>query len=170
MSIYGFSFHYPDPKRAPAALREQYKAAKFTAGENLFFQWWRDKLPEHFKPSAMSKYGYEKRTEKYMERKWKKMSHHDPLVWTGETRDKMLRTFPKPIIQKGEMRLVFWGLKKGFFVTETRFRDRDGNVKLGRKQPPKRYEVVRVAKGEARSMAAQFKRNIKAKIKELRGA
>lgn len=166
----GFTIDYPDPRRQPKALREQYQAAKLFAGTQLFLEWWSNTLPGHFRAGAESKYEYRQRNRQYMERKFKSKGHQDPLVFTGRARDKMLRQFPKPVILKHEMRLRFTGIHKGFYVKDTRVLLEDGTIGIGRPQPPKAEEATRVTKGEARRMGAQFKRDIAAKIKELRGA
>ena len=40
-------------------------------------------LPQHFKSSAPKKYGYSKRTKKYMIRKARVKHHQNPLMWSG---------------------------------------------------------------------------------------
>lgn len=44
-------------------------------------------LPLHFLPGASAKYGMERRTDKYLAKKYKKWKHQKPLVWSGKTRD-----------------------------------------------------------------------------------
>lgn len=51
---------------------------------------WVTNLPKHFKGGASERYGYRRRSAKYVERKRKKYGHSIPLVWTGGTRDAVL--------------------------------------------------------------------------------
>lgn len=46
-------------------------------------KWTEDMLPEHFKVSAAAKYGYAKRSEKYVTRKYREKRSATPLVYTG---------------------------------------------------------------------------------------
>lgn len=45
--------------------------------------WWKEVMPGHFETSAAAKYGYEKRTKKYMIYKARKQGHQKPLVFSG---------------------------------------------------------------------------------------
>lgn len=47
--------------------------------------WQRVIAPRHFKPGAATKYGYQRRTKAYSERKFRRFGHRLPLVWTGES-------------------------------------------------------------------------------------
>lgn len=65
-----------------AATREAYQAL----GEEFF-----DKnLPRRFTVFGAKLLGYEPRTQKHQERKRKRFGHNDPLVFTGETRARVL--------------------------------------------------------------------------------
>ncbi len=51
---------------------------------SLVMQEQRALLPGHFDPSAVTKYGYRKRSKAYQIRKARKYRHQKPLVWSGE--------------------------------------------------------------------------------------
>ncbi len=46
----------------------------------------RNRFPGHFVPTAVTKYGYAKRSKKYMIRKARRQGHQNPLVFTGGLR------------------------------------------------------------------------------------
>lgn len=46
-------------------------------------KWTEDMLPNHFKVAATAKYGYQKRTDKYLRRKLRAGHGYTPLVYTG---------------------------------------------------------------------------------------
>ena len=62
-------------------------------------EWYRLKLPGHFKHSAMRLYpgDYRPRDKKYSRKKGKQKGHQDPMVWTGEMRDMFLNGKPVTI-------------------------------------------------------------------------
>lgn len=49
--------------------------------------WHRKYIKRHFRSGAAERYGYKKRSAKYVRRKLRAKHHSSPLVWTGRTRD-----------------------------------------------------------------------------------
>jgi hypothetical protein len=53
-------------------------------------KWHRSMMRGHFKMSAIQKYGYRKRSKKYMKKKQRLKHHQLPLVFSGVTRNRAL--------------------------------------------------------------------------------
>jgi len=66
----------------------QLRAVFKKAYEDTARYWHKHMLPKHFTRAGAIEYGYTKRTEKYMKRKAKKWGHQDPLVYSGNLRDR----------------------------------------------------------------------------------
>jgi hypothetical protein len=49
--------------------------------------WHTRMLPNHFTPGGAAKYGYAKRTAKYMRAKARRKKHQKPLRWSGESEE-----------------------------------------------------------------------------------
>ena len=66
--------------RDPRLLAKQ--ANKFVRNgiRAVIREWWRGTLPKHFEQGAVSRYGYDKRTAKYMRKKAGAWGHQRPLV------------------------------------------------------------------------------------------
>lgn len=56
--------------------------------------WWKQMfIRHHFEPGAYARYGYRRRTVKYVQRKIRRFGVDLPLVWSGDTR-RMVRLLP----------------------------------------------------------------------------
>lgn len=67
----------------------------------LVVDWHKKDFPEHFKTSAVQKYGYEKRSKKYQLRKARKFGHQMPLVWTGNLKNITMSSIKVSTTAKG---------------------------------------------------------------------
>lgn len=56
------------------------------AMHSVGIKWITDFNRPHYLPGAASKYGYQKRKEKYTRRKRRQYGHTTPLVWSGTTK------------------------------------------------------------------------------------
>jgi hypothetical protein len=66
----------------PIVKEEMLKAAEV---------WWRRMLPKHFKVSAVSEYGYKKRTKAHMMRKSRRKGHQRPMEFSGDLKRMVTR-------------------------------------------------------------------------------
>jgi hypothetical protein len=56
-------------------------------------QWWHERyLPRHFRQGAADRYGYERRSKRYMIRKARKKHHQRPLEWSGNMKRVLMRS------------------------------------------------------------------------------
>jgi hypothetical protein len=76
----------------PAASRQQLAEVAQDGMAAAAQYWHRQDLPDHFLPTAVSKYGYKPRARSYMLRKAKRKGHQNPLSYTGELRGEMMRS------------------------------------------------------------------------------
>lgn len=53
-------------------------------------KWTEEMLPQHFKVAAAARYGYAKRTEKYLARKYREKRSATPLVYSGLLKHSLL--------------------------------------------------------------------------------
>jgi len=79
---------YPAFLDAPAKAVRQAVSRGLLAAARL---WHRKYMPMHFREGASQRYGYQRRTVKYMIRKRRQKGHSRPLVWTGEMRRMLTR-------------------------------------------------------------------------------
>jgi len=70
--------------RSPETTLKEFRAAAKEELRPLIQHWHTEMLAEHFKPSAVAKYGYQKRTVKHQKRKARMFHHQNPLEFTGE--------------------------------------------------------------------------------------
>lgn len=59
--------------------------------QNVIRFWHKDMLPNHFTTTAVNRYGYQKRSKKYMIRKARKFGHQRALVFSGEMERQVTR-------------------------------------------------------------------------------
>lgn len=105
--------------RGARGLRRQYKAARDAALRAAGDMWVEKILPGHFKAGAEQKYRYATRTEKHLRRKRREGKGQDPNVYTGRLRDKMLSMRPSVSVNKGGLTLIWRGLPKYTYITDT---------------------------------------------------
>jgi len=78
----------------PEALDQPAKTVNAAASVGLLAaaRLWHEKfLPMHFREGASGRYGYRKRSVKYMIRKRRRRGHSRPLVWTNQMREMLTR-------------------------------------------------------------------------------
>jgi len=87
-----------------AAVQARELKGAVARGMAWAIQWWhRNVLRGHFQAGASGKYSYEPRTEKYRLRKFKKLGHNTPLVYTGALREQTIRSLSlAPLKTKAE--------------------------------------------------------------------
>lgn len=72
-------------------------------------RWHREDLPEHFTPAAVARYGYAKVTKGYAIRKGRRMGHQNPMVFTGEMKQALTRSFRLTSLKsRADVRLRMW--------------------------------------------------------------
>jgi hypothetical protein len=69
---------------SPKALKRGFGKVIKESMQEAGMLWHRRYLPDHFRSGSASKYGYQKRTAKYMKRKAHKKGHQTPLVFSGD--------------------------------------------------------------------------------------
>lgn len=79
MSMRGRIVYAKQPGKTP----KQVRAATTEGNAASVEHWHRKYVPFHFEPFAKSKYGYQRRSKKYEQRKQRKVGHVKPLVFTG---------------------------------------------------------------------------------------
>ena len=67
-------------------LREEFKAIKSAALQELGEHFHRTNLPRRFTESGGRFLGFQKRSARYTARKMRKYRHRDPLVWSGASK------------------------------------------------------------------------------------
>jgi hypothetical protein len=75
----------------PETLKKQFLPEVKATLQEMVDQWHNETLPGHFTPAAVARYGYRKRTKKYMIQKAKKRGNQNPLMWTGDLRRQAMR-------------------------------------------------------------------------------
>jgi hypothetical protein len=100
-------------------MKRKYKQARREALKSAGEYWRHVILPGHFEVSATGKYRYKARTEKHRRRKRREGRGNRPLVYTGRLRKKMLSTKPSIKLDKGGLSMVFRGLPRYTFITDT---------------------------------------------------
>ena len=81
MIAFVLDYRGPTPRGTKRALPRIQKEAFIDLGQ----AWLGDMLPDHFRQSAVSKYGYTQRTAGYRAAKLRVKAHRKPLVWSGDT-------------------------------------------------------------------------------------
>lgn len=116
------------PSRSPlrATVRKHNQFTKEAVRETLF-RHWLERSPDHFKQTAMAKYGYKPRSEKYLRSKRRKFGFRadNPLLYTGKSRDYITRTFSITVGGAAE-----GGKKEIGAKLTTRFQWRGGSGKM----------------------------------------
>lgn len=105
--------------RGAKGLKRQFKVARDEALRAAAQHWVDDILPEHFKAGAETKYRYKQRTKAHLRRKRREHRGENPNVYTGRLAQKMLGMVPSMTITKGGAILVWRGLPKYTYVTDT---------------------------------------------------
>lgn len=145
-------------KKAPRGLKKAVKLG-VREGMEIAFAWWHRVIaPQHFEPSAVSKYGYDKRTKRYQQRKAVKFHHQRPLEWTGETKRKILGGQPEITVRGKTATMKFTDLPH---YANIRSRPSKGG---SRKQPDKQRELTFVTQSEADEMMDRITRQIEARM------
>ncbi len=75
-------------EKPPNIVREKFPEIMQAAFQFFMLQWHNDTLPKHFTREAPEKWHYDKRTKIYQNRKNRKSL--PPLVWTGDSRRRLL--------------------------------------------------------------------------------
>ena len=115
----------PWPKGMKRELPRAQKKAFKLAGN----KWKRAFLKEHFKMSAMEKYGYRKRSKKYLKSKQNILHHQLPLVYSGTTRRRAKDATTKSTSKKGTVILPVQALNfQGFRAELTKATDSETQV------------------------------------------
>ena len=85
--IKGRMVYIGGPKAMKASLRPIVKEAL----QDMGALWHRRYLPQHFRPGAASKYGYQPRSAAYMKRKASRKRHQRPLEFSGDYKREVSR-------------------------------------------------------------------------------
>lgn len=154
--IRGLEIFVPIRENAPRGLKVISRKATKEAVQDTLDDWFLDILPVHFTLVGANRYGYVKRTIRYMKRKLKKFGHASPLVWSGEFRDAMLQRKPatkfKDKLTRAE--LTFKGLPKYAFIIN---------------KTDKTQEVTSVSDLDRRRMVKRFKETFINRMNAKRG-
>jgi hypothetical protein len=114
----GFRLVLTSP-RATRGMAAQAVEARAAALQAVAEHWVKEMLPEHFKASAVAKYGYDPRTKPHMRRKRREGRGEDPNVYTGRLREKIMGTEPRVSVNRRGVTLVWPGLPRYTFVVDT---------------------------------------------------
>ncbi len=134
------------------------KAAKrgLNIGMIKALRWWHQSIaPKHFEPSAVSKYGYEKRTKRYMQRKAVQKHHQKPLVWTGAMREAVLGQTSNVTVRGKRATLRLEGLPD-----YANIKSKASKLGGSRRQPNKARELTFVTQPEVDEMMERILREI----------
>lgn len=121
--------------------------------------WFKEILPEHFRPGAEKRYRYKERTKGYLRRKRREGRGNLPLVYTGTLREKMLGKAPRFRFDKQGLSLVWSGLPRYTYITDTieTVRKKDGTTKtIMVRRPNKPAEITAMTKADAERMSKAF--------------
>lgn len=118
-------------------------------------EYYRRFLKEHFKPSAVKKYGYEKRTKKYQISKARKKHHQNPLVWSGSLKRELT----------GSIELKALKASSG---ASGKMRGRALRLSGRENMPDMKAEVTATVPAEIKSMARVIKRVAAGRLNNLR--
>lgn len=141
-------------KKSPRGLAKAVKQG-VRSGMSFALTWWHRMIAAgHFIPAAVSKYGYEKRTKRYMQRKAIKFHHQNPLVWSGKTKEKFLGQQPTITIRGKTATMKFTDLPFWANIKS----------KKGRRQPNKQLEATIVVQSEADQMMERITRQMEARM------
>jgi hypothetical protein len=135
--------------------------------EKVLYNWFYNTAPGHFKQGAAVKYQYQERTPAYQKRKRKKGL--PALVWSGRTRERLLRHgFYKVTKEKGKKT----GIATGKFIAGPEIRyiyiqRRDTRKRKGTMNMAK--ELTTLAKDEIRAMAQLARKEVVARMNQTAG-
>ncbi len=108
--------------------------------DEVVFRWHEKYLPKHFDEGAASRYGYQKRSRKYNEKKLRKLGHTRELVYSGETQRRLESSIEARSTSRGG-RGILRG-PKHLYAYRKDYR-----------QPDKAAEVVRLSQDELDDLA-----------------
>ena len=113
-------------------------------------KWHKNTLPGHFKRSAASKYGYKKRTRKYISHKIRRFGTGIDLIYTGQMRREMVR----------KVRVSGTAKKAKAVMTAPRhlYYTQPG-------QPNKQEEILAITQSEASKAAISVDKNIQRRMR-----
>ena len=140
------------PRDQKDALKE---AVNFGLRVAIEQDYHRQFLPRHFKPSAVNRYGYEKRTKKYQIRKARAHHHQNPMVWSGALRRELMRSLELKTLGKSS------GASGKMRGRALRFSARES-------MPDMKAEVVATVPDEVRQMAITARRVAVRQLKLIR--
>lgn len=100
-------------------MRRKYSAARSAALEAGAEYWGTHILRRHFDADATQRYRYPQRTKAHLRRKRREGRGENPNVYTGRLRKKMLGMRPAIRVNARGVTMVWRGLPKYTFVTDT---------------------------------------------------
>ena len=115
--------------------------------------WRRTILPQHFTVAGARKYGFRRRTRKYLEAKMRKRGHVRPLVSSGESERRSRRSRITTTAFKGVATINAPALN---------FRPKGGRIDM-------RDEVTRLTQQDERKMFGAFRKRFHERLRRLRG-
>ena len=134
-------------KALPAVMKEALKAA--------LLHWHAKQLPKHFEPGAAYRYRYQRRSDKYRNRKLRQFGHDRPLVYTGN----MMRQIMRIVSISGTSKVARAGLRGPHYLYA---------YQKSHGQADKAAEILRTTNAENRELAAATDRVIEQRMNALK--
>lgn len=139
----------------PRGTAKELRQARKHAMRDVAGVWHRRTLPKHFEASAVNRYGYQKRSEKYAIRKARQKHHGRPLVWSGDLYRQVRREATVSSTSKGAVVKM-----RGPRYLYAYHKDAD--------QPHKAEEMTATTVGELRTMERLIDRKMTRRLNEVK--
>jgi len=95
----GFTLIAPEPLFSSVRWMQLHRKVMKDVLKTVLYEWHEQRLPDHFKPGAKQKYGYQERQEATQKIKLARYRHVTELVQSGKTARTMQTKMPKVTFQ-----------------------------------------------------------------------